>query len=63
MGEYAIIDQLCQVSNQLLEIVTRQAEVIAQADIPDDLKQSLATAREAASTEMNLIEYRLRHIR
>lgn len=67
MGEYEIINNLCNItdellgiSNELLKIVHKQAEVIAQADIPEDLFSSLKEEREKVSDRLDVTEYRLR---
>ncbi len=63
MGEYEVVDRLCEVSNHLLEIVRKQAEVIAQCEISEELAKELATMRSDADTELEIIEMRLRNRR
>lgn len=60
MGEYEIIDNLCSISNELLRIVQKQAEIIAQADIPEDLSNSLKEERDKVSDRLDVMEYQLR---
>lgn len=63
MGEYEVVDRLCEVSNHLLEIVRKQAEVIAQCEISEEVAEELAAMRYDADTELDIIEMRLRNRR
>ena len=60
MGEYEIIDNLCSISNELLRIVQKQAEILAQADIPEELLNSLKEDRDKVSDRLDVMELRLR---
>jgi len=60
MGDYEMIDKLCGVTTMLSDIVKEQAAIIAQADIPDSVKESLEEKRSAADLELDVIEYGLR---
>lgn len=63
MGEYEVIDRLCEVSNHLLEIVRKQAEVIAQCEISEEVAGELAAMRGDTDAELDIIEMRLRNRR
>ena len=60
METYEIIDRLCAVTNSLSEIVRKQAEVLAQADIAEEVKKELDQMRNEADTQLDTIEYKLR---
>lgn len=61
MGEYEIIDLLCAVTTDLSDIVRKQAEIIAQCNIADEVEKELKAMRENADRQLDIIEYRLRH--
>lgn len=63
MCEYEVVDRLCEVSNHLLEIVRKQAEVIAQCEISEEVAEELAAMRDDADTKLDIIEMRLRNRR
>lgn len=60
MGDYHIIDMLCSVTNDLAEIVKKQAEVIAQYQISEEVSRELKEMRDKADSELDVIEYNLR---
>jgi len=60
MGSYETIDRLCKITNELLDIVKKQAEVIEQADVPKELALSLENDTSAVVDELDVIEYELR---
>ena len=60
MGEYEIIDNLCSISNELLRIVMKQAEILSQADTLEDLSNSLNEDRDKVSDKLDVIELNLR---
>lgn len=60
MGQYEIIDRLCGVTTELSDLVKKQAEIIAQCDIPDELNEELDAMREKADKDLDVIEYKLR---
>jgi hypothetical protein len=63
MGQYEIIDRLCEVTTLLSEIVRKQAEAIAQSDISVEVKNDLEKMRTDADERLDVIEYRLRKFR
>lgn len=60
MEDYELIDRLCGVTTMLADIVKEQAAIIEQADIPDSVKEALKQKRDAADSELDVIEYGLR---
>lgn len=63
MGQYEIIDRLCEVTTLLSEIVRKQAEAIAQSDISVEVKKELEKMRTDADERLDVIEYKLRKFR
>lgn len=60
MGEYAVIDMLCSVTSDLADLVKKQAEVIAQYQISEDVNKELKDMRDKADSKLDIIEYNLR---
>ena len=56
MGVYEIIEKLCAVTRLQADIIRQQAEVIAQAEIVDELAAGLADKRETAVEALAAIE-------
>lgn len=56
MGVYEIIEKLCAVARLQADIIQQQAEVIAQAEIADELAAGLADKRETAAAALAAIE-------
>lgn len=46
-GPFEVIDGLCRATEELVGIVRKQAEVLAQADIAEELAQELKGERGA----------------
>ena len=63
MGQYEIVDNLCEVVTLLTEIVEKQEEVIAQSDISLEVKKELDVMRANADERLDVIEYKLRNFR
>ncbi len=63
MGQYEIVDNLCEVVTLLTEIVKKQEEVIAQSDISLEVKKELDVIRANADERLDVIEYKLRKFR
>lgn len=63
MGDYEIIDLLCAVTTDLSDIVRKQAEIIAQSNIADEVAKELEEMRNKADTQLDVIEYKLRRSR
>jgi len=63
MGQYEIVDNLCEVVTLLTEIVKKQEEVIAQSDISLEVKKELDVMRANADERLDVIEYKLRKFR
>lgn len=57
-----IIDGLCKVTETLAQLVNKQAEVIAQADIAEEIKEELETMRNGTDLQMDVLEYKMRKI-
>lgn len=60
MGDYAIIDMMCSAINNLSEIVKKQAEIISQYQISEEVNKELKAMRDKADSELDVIEYNLR---
>lgn len=56
MGVYEIIEKLCAVTRLQADIIRQQAEVIAQAEIADELAAELSDKRETAAAALAAIE-------
>ena len=56
MGEYEIIEKLCAVARLQADIIRQPAEVIAQAEIADELAAGLSDKRETAAAALATIE-------
>lgn len=56
MGIYEIIERLCALVRMQADIIQKQAEALAQAEIADTLAADLAEMRETAAAELSLIE-------
>ena len=63
MGQYEIVDNLCEVVTLLTEIVKKQEEVIAQSDISLEVKKELDVMRAIADERLDVIEHKLRKFR
>lgn len=62
MGQLEIIDRLCEATNLLSVIVKKQAEIIAQMEVSEEIKTELGAMREKADESLDAIEYRLRRL-
>lgn len=56
MGTYEIIERLCTLARMQADIIQKQAEAIAQAEIAETLAADLVKMRETAAAELSLIE-------
>lgn len=56
MGMYEIIERLCAVARLQADIIQKQAEVIAQAEIADSVAAELAEMRGSANAQLAAIE-------
>lgn len=61
-GPFEVIDGLCKVTEELAGIVKKQAEVLAQADIPEELAQELQEERDRADNALDVLEYKMRRM-
>lgn len=59
---YEVIDRLCSATNALAEVVRKQAEVIAQADIAEEVRKELEQMKTDANEQLDIAELRLRKI-
>lgn len=60
MGQLEIIDRLCHVNSCLLEIIRKQEEAMAQANIEKGLIDDLKTLKKQTEEEMDIVEFRMR---
>lgn len=56
MGMYETIEKLCAVACLQADIIQKQAEIIAQAEIADSVAAELAEMRGSANAELAAIE-------
>lgn len=56
MGVYETIEKLCAVARLQANIIQRQAEIIAQAEIADSIAAELAEMRGDAKVQLDTIE-------
>ena len=56
MGVYETIEKLCAVARLQDDIIQRQAEIIAQAEIADSIAAELAEMRGDAKVQLDTIE-------
>ena len=61
-GPLEVIDGLCKVTEELAGIVKKQAEVLAQADIPEELAKELQEERDRADNALDVLEYKMRRM-
>lgn len=52
MNVFEIIEQLCNITRLQADIITKQAEVIAQAEIADSVASELSEKRESAANAL-----------
>lgn len=57
MTQLEIIDRLCRVTRLQADIIYKQAEALAQAEIAEAVADELRSMRKAAEDELDLIEY------
>lgn len=62
MTSYELINELCCITEILMEVVKEQAGIIAQTDVPEETKYNLEKKIEEISSDMNTMEYSLRRI-
>lgn len=53
MNVYEIIEQLCTVTRLQADIIEKQAEIIAQAEIADTVAAELSAMRETAENSLD----------
>lgn len=63
MGELEVIDMLCGITEELSLIVKKQAVIIEQTDIAEEIKLELKQMREKTDSDLDIAEYRMRHIK
>lgn len=61
-GPFEVIDGLCRATEELVGIVRKQAEVLAQADIAEELAQELKGERDRVDGALDVLEYKMRRI-
>lgn len=52
MGNYELIELLCKVTKMQADIIQKQAEVLAQADIAAEVAAELEAMRDCAAGEL-----------
>lgn len=60
MRQYEIIDRFCEVTSLMSEIIKKQAEIIEQSEISNEVKAELTKMRSAIDGRLDVIEYKLR---
>lgn len=55
MTEFEIICRLCDVARLQADIIEKQAEALAQANISDQVTEELKQMRDTAANELELI--------
>lgn len=62
VGPLEIIDGLCSVTEKLAQLVKKQAEVIAQSDIAEEVKAELEAMKKETDDNLDILEYRMRRL-
>lgn len=62
-SNYEIVDMLCEATTQLLEIIRKQEEIIAQYEVSEEVQRELADMKNKADCKMDSLEFRLRSYR
>lgn len=57
MTRLEIIDRLCRVTRLQADIIYKQAEALAQAEIAEAVADELRSMRKAADDELDIVEY------
>lgn len=55
MGQYEIIDRLCEAITLMSEIIQKQAEAIEQSQIDADVKKDLERMRKNADEKISAV--------
>lgn len=55
MGQYEIIDRLCEAISLMSEIIQKQAEAIEQSQIDADVKKDLERMRKNADEKITAV--------
>lgn len=55
MGQYEIIDRLCEAITLMSEIIQKQAEAIEQSQIDADVKKDLEKMRKNADEKISAV--------
>ena len=63
MGQYEIIDRLCETITLMAEIIQKQEEVIEQSQIDADVKKDLEKMRKNADEKITAVGRGLQKIR
>lgn len=62
VGPLEIIDGLCSVTEKLAQLVKKQAEVIAQSDIAEEVKAELEAMKKETDDNLDILEYKMRRL-
>ncbi len=62
VGPLEVIDGLCSVTEKMAQLVKKQAEVIAQADIAEEVKEELEAMQKETDGKLNVLEYKMRRM-
>ena len=57
-----IIDGLCSVTEKLAQLAKKQAEVIAQSDIAEEVKAELEAMKKETDDNLDILEYKMRRL-
>lgn len=59
-SNYEIVERLCEATTQLLEIIRKQEEIIAQYEVSEEVRAELADMKNKVDRKMDSLEFRLR---
>lgn len=62
-SNYEIVERLCEATTQLLEIIRKQEEIIAQYEVSEEVRVELADMKNNVDRKMDSLEFRLRSYR
>lgn len=62
VGPLEIIDGLCSATERLAQLVKKQAEVIAQSDIAEEVKAELEAMKKETDDNLDILEYKMRRL-
>lgn len=57
MTDLELVDKLCEISRELLEIIKRQNGILQQADVPDGIREGLMREERKMERRMETLEH------